>query len=146
MKKILILLTLVVFIFASCTNGLEYDMWKDTKEAFGNGLYQILHGTEDGEDIYILYNCKHNQCVMTKIDNYAEKENYVYLVGYYYTQKVFCKLNTKNNLLSYYAEENGDEFIMVYIENLLEDKHIKLLSSLDEFSSKDKEVFKNITK
>lgn len=146
MKKLLVLSALVVFIFTSCSNGLEYDRWKDTKKAFGNGLYQILHGTKDDEDVNVLYNCKHNQCVMTKIDNYAEKENYVYLVGYYHTQKVFCKLNTKNNLLSYYAEENGDEFIMVYIENLLKDKHIELLSSLDEFTNKDKEIFKSIKK
>ncbi len=146
MKKLLILLAVVLFIFCSCNDGLEYDQCKDTKEAFGNGLYQILHSGKDDEYASILYNCKHNQCVMTEIDNYVKKENYVYLTGYYHMQKVFCKLNIKSNLLSYYAEENGDEFVMVYIENLLKDKHIELLSAFDDFSKDDKEILKNITK
>ena len=146
MKKLLILLAAALFIFCSCNDSLEYEPWKDTKEAFGNGVYQVLHSSEDNEDVNILYNCKHNQCVMTEIENYVKKEKYVYLTGYYHTQKVFCKLNIKSNLLSYYPEENGDEFVMVYIEKLLKDKHIELLSSFNDFSKKDKKIFESIIK
>lgn len=146
MKKVLFLLLIIFLFLSACGNELEYDIWKDTMEAFGNGLYQIMHGYDGDEAIESLHNCKHNQCVITKINNYTEKGNYVYFVGHYHTQRVFCKLNIETNLLSYYVEENGNEFIMVYVEKLLEDKQIELLSSFDDFSKEDKEEFEYLIK
>ena len=145
MKKLVVLLVIVSMFLGACGDGLEYGAWKDTKAAFGNGNYQILHGYRNGEDINILYNCKHNQEVMTKVDYYLEKDNYVYFVGYYYKQRVFCRLNVETNLLSYYVEENGDEFFMAGIEKLIEDKQIELLSSFDDFSEEDRLEFERLT-
>ena len=48
------------------------------------------------------------------------------------------------NLLSYYAEENGEEFFMAGAEKLIEDKQIELLSSFEDFSEEDKEIFKQL--
>ncbi len=141
MKKLLFLLAIMLILFHFCDDGLKYEQWKDTVEAFGDGNYQVIHQTWDNEAVEMLANCKHNQCVMTKIYSFTEKGNYVYFVGHYYTQRVFCKLNIQNNLLSYYAEENGDEFVMVEIEVLLEDRQIELLSSYNDFSEKDREEF-----
>ena len=146
MKKLLVLLAIISLLLSACGSDrdLEYDIWKDTMEAFGNGNYQILHGYEGDEPIGNLYNCKHNQEVMTKVDYYLEKDNYVYFVGYYYKHRVFCRLNVETNLLTYYAEENGDEFFMAGIEKLIEDKQIELLSSFDDFSEADKAEFKHL--
>ncbi len=148
MKKILVLLAIISLLLCTCGRGrdLEYEIWKDTMEAFGNGNYQILHGYEGDEPIGNLHNCKHNQEVMTKVDYYLEKDNYVYFVGYYYKQRVFCRLNVETNLLSYYAEENGDEFFIAGIEKLIEDNQIELLLSFDEFSEEDKQIFNDLMK
>ena len=148
MKKILVLLAIVSLLLCTCGRGrdLEYGIWKDTMAAFGDGNYQILHGYEGNEPIGNLYNCKHNQEVMTRVDYYLEKDNYVYFVGYYYKQRVFCRLNVETNLLSYYVEENGDEFFMAGIEKLIEDNQIELLLSFDEFSEEDKQIFNDLMK
>ncbi len=144
MKKLVVLLVIVSMFLGACGDGLEYGAWKDTKAAFGNGNYQILHGYRNDEEINTLYNCKHNQEVVTNVDNYVEKENYIFFVGHFRKQKVFCKLNVETNLLSYYVEENGDEFFMAGIEKLIEDKQIELLSSFDDFSEEDKEIFNQL--
>ena len=147
MKKLLVLLAIISLLLCACGSGrdLEYGIWKDTMAAFGNGNYQILHGYRNGEDINILYNCKHKQEVMSNVENYAKKENYVFFVGRFRRQKVFCKLNTETNLLSYYVEENRDEFFMAGIEKLIEDKQIELLSSFDDFSEEDRLEFERLT-
>ena len=129
----------------ACGDGLDYSQGKDTMAAFGNGNYQILHGYEGDEPIGNLHNCKHNQEVMTKVDYYLEKDSYVYFVGYYYKQRVFCCLNVETNLLSYYVEENGEEFFMAGIKKLIEDKQIELLSSCEEFSEEDRLEFERLT-
>ncbi len=146
MKKLLVLLAIISLLLCACGSDrdLEYEIWKDTEAAFGNGNYQIMHGYRNDEDISILYNCKHNQEVMTNVENYVEKENYVFFVGHFRGQRVFCKLNIETNLLTYYAEENGDEFFMAGIEKLIEDKQIELLSSFDEFSEEDKAEFRHL--
>ena len=69
-----------------------------------------------------------------------------FFVGSFHRQKVFCKLNVETNLLLYYAEENGDEYIAIEFVSEIEDKQIKLLSSFDDFSKEDKEIFNNLTK
>ena len=146
MKKLLVLLAIISLLLCACSSGrdLEYGIWKDTMAIFGNGTYQVMHAYDGDEAIERLHNCKHNQCVMTKIDNYVEKENYVFFVGYYYKQRVFCCLNVETNLLSYYAEENGEEFFMAGVQKLIEDKQIELLSSFDDFSEEDRAEFESL--
>lgn len=144
MKKLVVLLVIVSMFLGACGDGLDYSRGKDSKAAFGNGNYQIMHGHRNGEDINILYNCKHKQEVMSNVDNYVEKENYIFFVGHFRKQKVFCKLNVETNLLSYYVEENGDEFFMAGIEKLIEDKQIELLSSFDDFSDEDRAEFESL--
>ena len=147
MKKLIVLLVTISLFLSACGSGdrdLKYEIWKDTMEAFGNGNYQILHGYEDDEPTGNLHNCKHNREVMTMVDNYVEKDNYVYFVGYYYKQRVFCRLNVETNLLSYYVKENGDEFFMAGIEKMIEDNQIELLSSFDDFSEKDRTEFESL--
>lgn len=144
MKKLVVLLVIASMFLGACGDGLEYGAWKDTMAAFGNGNYQIMHGNRNGEDINILYNCKHKQEVVTNVDNYLEKENYIFFVGHFREQKVFCKLNVETNLLSYYVEENGDEFFMAGIEKLIEDNQIELLSSFDDFSEEDRAEFESL--
>lgn len=145
MKKLVVLLVIISMFLVACGDGLDYSQGKDSKAAFGNGNYQILHGYEGDEPIGNLHNCKHNREVMTKVDNYVEKENYVFFVGYYYKQRVFCRLNVETNLLSYYVEENGEEFFMAGIEKLIEDKQIELLSSFEDFSEEDRLEFERLT-
>ena len=148
MKKMLVLLVVISVLISACGSGsrssLEYGIWKDTKAAFGNGNYQILHGYRDDAEINTLYNCKHNQEVVTNVEKYVEKENYVFFVGDFRKQKVFCKLNVETNLLSYYVEENSDEFFMVFLEEMIEDKQFELLSSYGDFSEEDKAEFKRL--
>ncbi len=144
MKKLVVLLVIISMFLGACGDGLDYSQGKDSKAAFGNGNYQIMYGRRNGEDINILYNCKHNQEVMSNVDNYVEKENYIFFVGYFRKQKVFCKLNVETNLLSYYAEENGEEFFMAGIEKLIEDNQIELLSSFEDFSEEDRAEFASL--
>lgn len=146
MKKIVFLATVIILLFTTaCNKNLKYDEWKDTIMSFGDGTYQIIHQTVKDENVELLTNCKHNQCVLTRINDYIKEEDYVYFVGYYYSKKVYCKLNTKNNMLSYFAEENDEEFIMVYLNNMIDDKQIELYSSLSEFSENDKKIFDSIS-
>lgn len=144
MKKLLFLFVAVFLLLSGCGNDLEYEIWKDTVEAFGNGNYQILHGYRNDEKINTLYNCKHKQEVVTNIDNYVKSENYVFFAGHFHRQKVYCKLNVETNLLLYYAEENGDEYIAIEFVSEIEDNQIKLLSSFDDFSKEDKEIFNSL--
>ena len=144
MKKLVVLLVIVSMFLGACGDGLDYSRGKDSKAAFGNGNYQIMHGHRNGEDINILYNCKHNQEVMSNVDNYVEKENYIFFVGHFRKQKVFCKLNVETNLLSYYAEENDDEYFDIEFESVIEDNQIELLSSFDDFSEEDRLVFESL--
>ena len=145
MKKLVVLLVIISMFLGACGDGLDYSQGKDSKAAFGNGNYQILHGYRNDEEINTLYNCKHKQEVVTNVDNYEEKENYIFFVGKFRKQKVFCKLNVETNLLSYYVEENGEEFFMAGIEKLIEDKQIELLSSFEDFSEEDRFEFKRLT-
>ena len=145
MKKLVVLLVIVSMFLGACGDGLEYETWKDTKAAFGNGNYQILHGCRNNEEINTLYNCKHDREVVSNVENYVEKGNYIFFVGHFRKQKVFCKLNVETNLLSYYPEENSDEFFMAGIEELIEDKQIELLSSFDDFSEEDRLEFERLT-
>ena len=144
MKKLVVLLVIVSMFLGACGDGLDYSRGKDSKAAFGNGNYQIMHGHRNGEDINILYNCKHKQEVMSNVDNYVEKENYVFFVGHFRKQKVFCKLNVETNLLSYYAEENGDEYFDIEFDSVIKDKQIELLSSFEDFSEEDRAEFESL--
>lgn len=138
MKKYLVFIFVILLLFiTACNNEKKYDEWKDTHKVYGDGTYQIIHQ----ENKKILTNCKHNQCVLTTIDNYTEKDTYVYFVGDYYLKKVYCKLDTTTNMLSYFVENNDEDFIMVYLNDMLIDKQIELLSSFDEFSEIDKSEF-----
>ena len=49
-------------------------------------------------------------------------------------------------MLSYFFENNNDEFIMVYLNDMIVDKQIELLSSYDEFSEIDKNEFETLIK
>ena len=128
----------------ACGDGLDYSQGKDSKAAFGNGNYQILHGYRNNEEINTLYNCKHKQEVVTHVENYVEKENHVFFVGHFRKQKVFCKLNVENNLISYYVEENGDEYFDIEFESVIEDNQIELLSSFEDFSEEDRAEFESL--
>ena len=128
----------------ACNKNAQYDEWKDTIASYGDGTYQIIHQTIDNKTVEILTNCKHNQCVMTDINKYIQENDCVYFVGSYYSKKVFCKLNTTNNMLSYFAEENDEELIMVYLNNMLDDKQIEIYKSFDDFSNEDKDIFEKI--
>lgn len=114
-----IMIIILLFVTSCSSNTLKYDEWKDTILAFGDGTYQILHHKENNENINVLTNCKHNQCVLTKIDYYVTEKDFAYFVGNYYSKKVYCKLNIVTNELLYYAEENDEEFVMVYLNDIL---------------------------
>ena len=77
MKKLVVLLVIISMFLGACGDGLDYSQGKDSKAAFGNGNYQILHGYRNNEEINTLYNCKHKQEVVTHVENYVEKENHM---------------------------------------------------------------------
>ena len=145
MKKLVVLLVIISMFLGACGDGLDYSQGKDSMAAFGNGNYQILHGYRNDEEINTLYNCKHKQEVVTNVDNYEEKENYIFFVGKFREQKVFCKLNLETNLLYYYAEGNGEEYFDIEFDSVIEDKQIELLSSFDDFSEEDRLEFERLT-
>ena len=130
---------------SGCKGNLEYEEGKDTVCAYGNGTYQVLHHNDGEQEIKLLMDCKHNQCVLTQIDVYKDIENTAYFIGKYYTKKVWCKLSADNNCLFYYAE-NGfdDELIMVYLNEMQNDNQIVILSSFDDFTDEEKEIFKKM--
>lgn len=150
MKKIWILLIISILLLTACVSILlltacdkkiEYDEWKDTIVSYGDGTYQLIHQRVDNQSVEVLTNCKHNQCVMTDVKKHIKENDYAYFVGYYYNQKVFCKLNITDNMLFYFAEDNDEELIMVYINGMLADKQIEIYKSLDDFSQEDRSVF-----
>lgn len=146
MRKIfaLCIATLIMFISA-CNSGLKYEEGKDTVCAYGDGTYQVLHHNDGNQELKQLMNCKHNQCVLTQIKAYKNMGNVAYFIGKYYTQKVWCKLSVDNNCLYYYVENSADdEFVMVYLTDMQNDNQIIILSSFDEFSEEEREIFNGI--
>ena len=145
MKKVLFVLVILTILSWRCNYGVKYDSWKDTKESFGDGTYQIFRGVSDSsEEELCLYNCKRDQGVISEIDGYKKRNNYVWFVGSYMNQKVFCKLNIKKNLLLYYSEGSGADFFMASLDDMLSDGQIKLYSSPDKFSEEDREEFEKL--
>jgi len=143
-KRVWIMLIILILLLTSCNDGMKYDVGKDSIASYGDGTYQIIHQTIDNKTVEVLTNCKHNQCVMTEIEKYTEKAEYVYFMGSYHNKEVLCRLNIVNNMLSYFAEDNGEELIMVYINNLIEDKQIEIYNSLNNFSEEDILVFEEM--
>lgn len=126
-------------------NEIKYDSWKDTIESFGDGTYQVIYQIKDGKNIEILSNVKHNQCTITEIMKYKVVDNIAYFVGKYHSQDVCCILDLKTNLLRYYIDKsNSEEFVMIYLNNLLEDKQIELIASYDDFSDEEKNIFDSL--
>ncbi len=146
MRKFFIMcVAALIMCTCACSSGLEYKEGKDTVYAYTNGTYQILHHNDGERETEVLMNCKYNQCVLTQIDAYQNTENEAYFIGKYYEHTVWCKLSLDDNCLYYYAENNvDDEFIMVYLVDMLKDNQIVMLSSFDEFSEEDREIFNNI--
>ena len=132
----------MVIVFATSYNkNTKYDEWKDTIMSYGDGTYKILHHYIDDEPVQILTNCRYNQCVMTEIDKYVQKNDCVYFVGYYYNKKIFCKLNIIDNTLFYFPENTDEELIMVYLDEMENDRCIEIYKSFDDFSTEDKSFF-----
>ena len=148
MKRMVLAVSTIIFLvfLISCGNDeIKYDSWKDTIESFGDGTYQVIHQIKDGKNIEILSNVKHNQCTITEIMEYRVVNNMVYFVGKYHSQNVCCILEPKTNLLRYYIDKsNNEEFIMIYLNNLLEDKQIELINSYDDFSDEEKYIFDSL--
>ena len=132
---------ITLLLITACSNTLKYDEGKDSILSFGDGTYQIIHQQYNSENLKLLTNCKHNQCVLTQIDYYTTEEDFAYFVGNYYSKNVYCKLNILTNELLYFADENDEEFVMVYLNDMLSDGQIKLLSSFDDYSETDKIKF-----
>lgn len=134
-----------ILLLSFCSCGTETNEWKDTIESFGDGTYQVIHQIKNGENIEILSNVKHNQCTITEIMEYKVANNMVYFVGKYHSQNVCCILDPKTNLLRYYVDKsNNEEFIMIYLNNLLEDKQIEFIDSYDDFSDEEKYIFDSL--
>ncbi len=144
MKKIIVMLVAFVIFAASCSHASKHEEWKDTVLSFGDGTYQVLHQSVDGDAKRVLTNTVYNQCVLTEVKNYVQNNEFIYFTGNYYSKKVYCKLNTETNLLLYFAEDNEEEFIMVYLEKMQTNDQIKILSSYDEYSEFDKSIFDKI--
>lgn len=146
MNKIWIMLIAVILLVTACSNDIKYEEGKDTVKSYGDGTYQIIHQAINDNSVEVLTNCKYNQCVITDIKKYKEDGDFVYFVGNYYNNGVVCKLNTTDNMLSYFVEENNEELIMVYFDNMLGDNQIELYDSFDDFTSQDKKIFSDIKK
>lgn len=136
-------LATLLLCVSACAGKLKYEEGKDTVCVYGNGTYQVLHNNDGKQEIKTLMNCKYNQCVLTQISTYKNIDNTAYFIGKYYTQEAWCKLIADTNCLYYYIENNSDndEFIMVYLDDMQNDNEIVILSSFDEFSEKDREIF-----
>ena len=145
LKKAFVCIVALILCLSACKSDYKYDIWKDTVCAYGDGTYQILHQSIDGDDGEELQNCKYNQCVLTEIDSYEETDDCVYFIGKYYSQDIWCKLYVDDNLLIYYVKDNGDEFIMTYLSEMQEDNQIKILSKYEEFSEDDMGFFETLT-
>ena len=147
MKKIIFISVILIIVLSrlgACGNGLKYDQWKDTIEAFGDGTYQLLHQNFKGKNEKILTNCKYNECVATEIEGYEKTEKFVYFKGKYYSKNVYCKLDAENNILWYFAEENGDDLMISHLDEMISDGQMKIVKSLDEFSDEDIKIFNKI--
>lgn len=149
MKKIIIISVILIIVlsrFGACGNGLKYDQWKDTIEAFGDGTYQLLHQNFNGKNEKILTNCKYSECVATEIEGYEKSKNFVYFKGKYYSKNVYCKLDVENNILWYFAEENEEDLMISHLDEMISDRHMEIIKSLDEFSNEDMEIFNRLKK
>ncbi len=136
----------LIFLLSACNNvSIKHGAGKDTKDFFGDGTYQVLHQTDkSGSHIEQLFNCEYNQCFLTEIYGYLQNDNYVYLAGNYNNRNAYCKLNVKNNFLTYYAENGSEELVMVYLYDMLKEKQVRLCSSWDDFSKEEKKIFEKI--
>lgn len=149
MKKITIIIIISVLIclwvFRPHDSKVKYDSWKDTVEAFGDGTYQILHQVVDTQELNQLSNVKHKQCVITDITNYTVVDNMGYFIGTYHDLEVYCVLDIDSDLLRYYVDKNDkEEFMMVYLNNMLRDRQIELIESYDNFTESERNILEQL--
>ena len=55
-----------------------------------------------------------------------------------------CKLDAENNILWYFAEENGEDLMISHLDEMISDGQMKIVKSLDEFSDEDIKIFNKI--
>ncbi len=76
---IIVLLSIIILCchyYLSNHDHLEYEIWFDTKDYFGNGEYQIYNNPSDS---YALINMKYNVAVIDNVANYMKKTTRYFL-------------------------------------------------------------------
>lgn len=72
-------------LFRGCgSNHYEYEIWKDSHDAFGNAEYQVLHGTDRNGNAYLsLHNMDVNAAILQDVRSYHTVGDLVYFLGAY---------------------------------------------------------------
>ena len=117
---------------------MEYEIWFDTKDYFGNGEYQIYNNPSDS---YALINMKYNVAVIDNVANYMKKNNKVFFKGYMYNSSyigaetnIFSVLNTDDNKLKYYVVDGEyNDYLILHSEQLIEDNKLIIIDDFNDF-------------
>lgn len=144
MKNSYYIICVIIIVFTTLIGcaGNNKNTWKDTNKTFGDGTYQVFNHKENGILIQGISNSKYHQCIVDKIINMSEKENYIYVYGEFTEHIVYVIINSLDNHTKYFVEIQEDDVLgMTNINDLINSGEFELLNSYDGFTEEDKRIF-----
>lgn len=142
MKKKVTLIICMLFILCSCGNKLNpewypYGAGKDIVYTFGDGKF-FLGKTIDGIDLSMFKDDGSNGVILAFVNEYKKKKDKLYI----YSDEGYCVIDEKNNIAKVFIIVEKQHFL-----NLAgEDNAILYLSSYEDFSEEEKNIFKSMKK
>ena len=139
MKKTFVFINFILVLFlTSCVSRLNPEWYphgtigKDTVYTFGNGKFS-LGKTTDGIDLSMYKNDGDCGIILAFVNQYKSKNGKLYV----YSEEGYCVIDKKQNTAKVFIFAEKQHF-----SNLVgEDEAIVYLSSYDEFSEEEQEIF-----
>lgn len=131
-KKVCAAVCFILFLnlfTSACGSDLKYSSYVDSHEVFGDGEFQLLNSTNNGEHFYELYNYKYSCPVLWDITQYSINNGTIHFDGHcpvYIASdsRVMVILNSAANSISVIyddsvlSDEAAEKLRNYYVKNL----------------------------
>lgn len=138
MKKVFVFVLILVLFLTSCGSRLNPEWYphgttgKDTVYTFGNGKFS-LGKTTDGIDLSMYKNDGDCGVILAFVNQYKSKNGKLYV----YSEEGYCVIDKNQNTAKVFISAEKQHFSNLVVE----DEAIVYLSSYDEFSEEEQEIF-----
>ena len=161
-KAVLFILVFAAALFlVACVmqSEIKYPSGKDTEESFGDGTYQILTSHEPTGYYNILYNCECQTCIMSYVEQFCMTKEMAYITGsdswsfedgedlIEYTYKLYAAIELTSNRLTLCIipdRSSAPDMPTVYLDKMIKNGDLQLISSLTDFPDSDQSVFEKL--